>query len=437
MKKLLLLLLPLHLFAEVYSDTIGLVQFASDDSIVSRKDQASPGVIQATELQDSGNNTFAALTVGLPSGRRVPVQDRYALHRVPYENIDYPNFYFSLGEYTCIKDDYTVSVFTNFCVPGTGTSPEQDTYTHSFRIVPNNGYYITAVEWTKTGTVTPRPDIGDGLTFVNVHVTCVDGTAYVEASVKSQQDTKTYDIDVKITKVRAVRGELNTMRDDLTQGDYYFTDSLGNMSLGSLRRWVKDQYDKYKANLWAEYPANQRVDLAENILKFSREYYTVLGQTENPNDTLTLYHNGTVALRFVGGSHGTNGTFRIVGIDVSSNDDYNLIYTTTSDGEPYCIYCTDLLDQAWYRPSGQIVTLTSYKNETSYCIMVPKTDDKAGFFRAVAPGNGGNGSPDKLITEFPVYSPSFIMKGTDGNWWALKIVNGTVSAVSTNAPIAE
>lgn len=434
MRKLLILLLPLSMFAEVYSDTIGLVQFASDDSVNSRKDQAQPGVVQATELVDSGLNPFAALTIGTPSGRRIPVQDRYALHRVPYENIDYPNFYFSLGDYTSIYDDYTVSVFTNFCVPGTGTSPEQNTYTHTFMIVPNNNYYITHIEYKKTGTVTPRPDLGDGLTFVSVHVTCVDGVGYVEASVTSQQDTKTYDIQIQITNVRAVRGELNKIVDDLTMGDYYFKDEYGTTSLGMMRRWVRDNYDKYKANLWSDYPAKGMVNLSANLLRFSRDFYAGIETLQNPNDTWTLYNNGSIALRVTGGATETNGTFRIIQIDVSTSDQFYYIYTTTEEGVPYAITCTDLTTCMWVIPSGQTTTLTTYDGESAYCIAVPKTDDKAKFFRAVAPGTGGN--KGRLISDFPIYAPGIRIQDSanPNQWWAITVKNGTITAVSTNGP---
>ena len=390
--------------------------------------------MQATELVDAGSNTFAALTIGSPSGSRIPVMDRYALHRVPYENIDYPNFYFSLGDYTSIKDDYTVSVFTNFCVPGVGPSPDIQTYTHTFMVVPNNGYRITDIDYKKSGSVSPPPDIGDGMMFVSVHTTCIDGIGYIEASVKSQSDTKTYNVDITITGVRAIRGDFNKIVDDLTQGDYYFKDKYGITSLGMLRDWVHTHYDKYKANLWSDYPAKGMVNLSANVLRFSRDFYAGIETIQNPNDTWTLYNNGSIALRVTGGASDTNSTFRIVQIDVSTSDQFDYIYTTTEEGKPYVITCTDLLTQMWVIPSGQTTTLTTYEGEPAYCIAIPKTDDKAKFFRAVAPGTGGNRG--RLISDFPIYAPGIRIQDSanPNQWWAITVKNGTITAVSTNGP---
>lgn len=412
----------------------GIIQYATDNSIAARKYTATPGQIFATEIMDSGSNQVATLTVGTPDSTRVRVIDRYALHRMPTADLDPSGYYIELGEDTSLLDAKTVRVFDHFTVPGTGINPDVQFYKRTFRIVPLGDGKLTEA---KVKIVHSEYDGWSGLSpdaFLT-DVTCEvadDGAADVSITVKSQMNTITYTVDLGMTMVRARLTSENDPLDDLTCGDYHFVDTEGKTTLGTLRKWIKSRYDSVTASAWAKFAATEAVNLAGNILRLNRAAYFETATTTTPNDTVNLWQNGELVLRAVSGLT-TNGSFRIVKFDYSSDPDNALIYTTTDVTEPPTAQvCQDLVTQAWQLAPNQSTELGTLNGEPVYIITVAKTSASRMFYRAVSNSDTTAGV---LFTTVPVYAKRGIaLQSPNGKWWRLTVDN---SGNLTTAEVAD
>lgn len=412
------------------TDIVGFVQYASDNSVSARRDAAQPGVILATELRDSGNNQVAALTIGSPDATRIRVIDRYALHKTPLEKVEFPNYYIELGEGTALLSTKSVKAFDRFVVPGTGQQPDLVTYAHTFRIVPLGGVRITKAVLSKANA-----DAGSGAFMPSARCTVEadymdDGSVVVKASISSFQDTYTYSIDIVIDQLYGSPTLENETRDDLTMSDYFFKDEYGNTSLGKLRDWVHRTYDKFKADRWSDYAAAGTVNLSANRVRFSRSADLRTESVVVPDDSITIRQNGKIMLRSVGAANSTNGTFRIIGMDLNIDPLYDCIYTDTSVTEPpYVLTCTSLVEGNWERPNGQVTQLSTYEGQPAYVISVPKSNDARKFFKAVA---AGDETSAYLYTEAIVFASAGIaLQDSSGGWWMVKV--DTSGNLSTEA----
>lgn len=422
---------------KVDAGTPGAVQFSPDRP---SRGNSDPGRIRAVQISDTAGNDLACLTVGTPDGRHVPVIDRYALHRVPYRDVDFPDYYIDFvdeGGMIIAGDGHEIYAFTNCTITGAGINPDTATYTKGFWIRPCNGGSLSSVSLEKVISVTPTP-LGGGSHLVDVRWDVIDDSIFVTVQLKQYMDTYYYEYaGCRITRVTKVDSNISDVRDDLTSGDYYFTDKVGNTSLGSIRRWVKDNYDKYKADLWTDYPAKGQVKLAGNSVKYNGTFMTRIEDCDGIGDQLTIYAKAKPAIRIVAGAGGTNGTFRVVGIDTSSDDDYDLIYTDTSENNPYVISCHDIVTAEWEIPSGQNTVLTTYKGEPAYCISVPKDGSKVRFYRAVS--EDGNITASYAYMEFMLYVRNGVaIPDSNGNWWRLNVsTSGVVTADAVDGPSFE
>lgn len=419
-------------------DTVGLVRVASDQGVRARQGTATPGVLVAVPGYDGGSNSVAGLYVGDTDGRFVPVWDRYALRRTPFETLDYPDFYIEPGSNTVLRGDYTVRVFDGDYIPAhSEIDPDTPRYTRTFRLIPINGKVIEACTVKCTYF---QADGWSGLSPEGVllnlnHEVTASGEVIVEAEVHGVKVPVTYTIDVAFSDVKGRDGHMNNLRDDLTLGDYYFRDKLGAMSLGGLRSWIRDQYDRQRAMNWANFPATNTVNLAGRALRFSRDTFIRTETTENANDTLVLYQNGNTVLKSVAGVGGSDGNFRIVGIDFQSSDTYDYVYTTKDVPDPpYILACDDIGDAQWTRPNGQYTEPGAWGGEPAWVVAVPKDGSSHRFYKAVSESAE---TAAVLYTESVVYARRGIaLRSPNGNWWRLKVDNsGTVSSEAiTNAP---
>lgn len=417
-------------------DTVGLVRFASDQGVRARAGNAEPGVLVAVPGMDAGSNSVASLYVGGPDKKYVPVRDMFALRRVPFEKLDYPDFYIEPGENTTLVGDHTVRVFDGDYIPShSQIDPNTPIYTRTFRLIPINGKVIEgvtvkcthfeAVGWSGLSPLAHLLDLRYDIT--------ASGEVIVEASVKGQSVAVTYTAEITFSNVTGRDGHMNDPVDNLTLGDYKFIDNYGRTSLGTLRSWIRSTYDAQRAMHWANYQASNTVNLAGNILRFSRDTFARTESTDTPNDTLALYQNGRTILKSVATVGGTNGSFRIIGIDFSSSGQYDYIYTTVTEDPPHILTCYDIADAQWVNPAGQSTASGTYKGEPAWLISVPKDGSTRRFYKAVA---GGAESDAVLYTESTVFSKGgFAIQSANGNWWKLKVDNsGNVSGEAITPP---
>lgn len=427
---IILAVLP-HLFGEVYSDVVGLVQFASEHSLMTRGSDATPGVVFATEYIDSGSNSCAYLTVGNPNGVRVPVIDKNALRRTPFEYIDYPNFYIELGENQMLIDDYTVMPFYNYVEPAKSEiDPTHVTYTQTFKLIPQNGYRlidadVTLGEWS----MEPHPDFGKW-TSPSIHVTEVGGVLYVEVTTVPWSKQVVYNVQVVVSRIRAMNANIHMMRDDLVTADYFFKDKIGDTSLGTIRTWVTNRYDGYKANLWSTFPAISDIDMAGRGFRYTSRFHQSLGSISSTNDTLTIWASGQRALSLMTAIGGGTNDFRIIAIDVTSSPDYDYLYGEIGYGEPYAIACNDINVQAWESPIGQITSRTLYDGTDCYCVAVPKDSSSTRFYRLVANGDDGLAFSGAVYTDLDMFARSISLRDEMGRYWKLSVNTNGVLGVS-------
>ena len=445
MKKLLIPLLSLAaglMYGEVLSDTIGLVQFASESSIESRGRDAVPGQLLATEYMDSGSNVFVALTIGSPLGARLPVSDKHALRRTPISYLDYPNFYIELGPNQKLIDDHTVQPFYNYVEAAISPQNPEDSsivYTQTFKIVPQNDFYLLdATVVLDSFSMVPGPAM---VTWSqpDIAVTELNGTLYVEVITRPWYEQTVWNVTVKIKSVKGVKSGFNTIRDDLTAADYFFTDDQGSISLGTLRTWIKNRYDNYRANFWANFPALGQVNLAGNTLRFSDRFKFNLSSLNSTNDNLTLWssgHRGLTVITDIGNSSdGTTNVFRIFEMDMKSSDTFIYLYADIGFGEPYCISTTSLTDPEWTTPAGQVTERTVFDGVDCYCVAVPKSNSSTRFYRLVASGADGLQNDGAVYTQYAVYTPSINLRDANNKYWRLSVdTNGVLQTQGVEVP---
>ncbi len=408
-------------------DTVGLVRFASDQGVRARAGNAEPGVLVAVPGMDSGSNSVASLYVGGPDKKYVPVRDMFALRRVPFEKLDYPDFYIEPGENTTLVGDHTVRVFDGDYIPShSQIDPNTPRYTRTFRLIPINGKVIEgvtvkcthfeAVGWSGLSPMSILLDLNYDIT--------ASGEVIVEATVQGRDVPVTYTIEITFSNVTGRDGHMNDPVDDLTFGDYKFIDTYGRISLGTLREWVRRTYDAQRAQYWANYPASNTVNLAGNPLRFSRDTFFRTETTETPNDSIALYQNGRTILRSVAGVGQADGTFRIIGIDFQSSDTYDYIYTDTSVTDPpYVLTCYDIADAQWVRPIGQSTVAGSYGGESAWVIAVPKLPNSTTGGRRIYKAVSESATTGAvMLTEATVYAKSGIaLQSPNKKWWRLKV----------------
>ena len=420
-------------------DTVDLVRFASDQGVRARAGNAEPGVLVAVPGMDSGSNSVSSLYLGGPDRKYLPVYDKFALRRTPFEFLDYHDFYIEPGTNTTLVGDHTVRVFDGDYIPyHSEIDPNTPRYTRTFRLIPINGKviesakvkctYFQAEGWSGLSPMSILLDLSSEVT--------ASGEVIVQATVQGRSVPVTYMVDISISEVIGRDGHMNDPVDDLTFGDYKFIDTYGRISLGTLRDWVRRTYDAQRAQHWANYPASNTVNLACNALRFSRDTFFRTETTENENDTLVLYRNGNTILNSVAGAGGPNGNFRIIGIDFQSSGTYDYIYTTKDvKAPPHILTCADIGDAQWTRPNGQVTRSGTWQGEPAWVIAVPKDPTTSRrFYKAVSDSAETSAV---LYTEAVIYAKRGVaLQDDNGNWWRLKVDNsGNVSGEAiTNAP---
>ena len=450
---------------EVESNTIGLIQWISNQGAIARKDNATPGQAYATEFFDAASNQVASLSIGTPDGKRVPVADPFALRRRVAEYVDYPDFYIECGDGARLYDAKTVRVFENVVIPARGGSAQDPTIppvevTRSFKLKPLNGRYLLSLKYKKSESSTWGESLMNN-NFAKIEATQINGEICVEVQFSNNSTDKQIIVnylDVKIVSIAAMAGWQNDseivddMSDSLT--DYYFTDNYARgsrgwsstFSLGRMRTWIESNYGgKYHIENWSSFAATNAVNLNNQTIWLGRNSFITTSSETALNDTQTwrVGSQSKVAWRVGGGSTSEGDTFSIIQIEVGSSSnhpDYDYVWTSTHTANGFAVTnvqalaCYDLVSHTWIRPEGQSSSLTVYKGSPAWCIAIPHDDTHSTrFYKTIADLENGTKteSDPYMYTELPVFAGGGIaLKDTAGKWRKL-VIDGTTGAIST------
>lgn len=136
---------------------------------------------------------------------------------------------------------------------------------------------------------------------------------------------------------------------DTSVADLPFRDSLGETSVGSLRKWVAARYDGRTAEDWSNHPATNAVRLAGQTLWHSSTIRSVVSDGD-----LSLVVAGAPVLSFTGPEDaGRTNALRIAHIEVS--DDTATLWATAALGAPVRVQsCGDLAALDWRDVDGVV-----------------------------------------------------------------------------------
>ena len=265
------------------------VPFAEETSIQAAAD-ARPGELQWHR------SAYGApfLSVGGFGGGREAIRDPDALHRAALSVVEPPDYAIDVGE--------GVSVSNGCFVLWAGEETQGDPLTRWITITPAAGREIVAVE-----TVDLRRDAA------SVEVSAAGARIYRAQNGNVPGFAATTDCAFSIARVLA-RDSMSTERsDDLTMGDYLYTDALGATSLGGLRPWVLSRLDGHRGDDWALHPASAPVRLAgmDVALDPYGRFVSRVSSTSNDCDTATLWAGGRAAITVRAEESETNTAFRI------------------------------------------------------------------------------------------------------------------------------
>lgn len=410
--------------ASAFAGTV-VTPYVTDAEIRTGEYSAAPATLSASEAVDDATNALAYLVWSDPGGGVRPVTDPYALHRRRVWRIAPPDWYAD---------------------PDAGVN-----------VSPSNNYQLIHAEPAgTTRSVTVRP--ADGWTVLRVDYTVTENrTADVTAPI-SAQATETLNADgsctitghvmdgvggiawlsVRIDTIYAERKADVDFRDDLTLGDYYFRDAIGDTSLGKMRQWVVGLTTNRLAQFWARYPAERAVDLAGQNLYLDRARTSYIVAT---NNSARLYVGGFLAISAERAGGGSGADFSIIGMKEQGG--LFVLYVPAGYDSYFVQTCTDLLDAAWETcPATREDTTYTYPDDhpdaskagttvSAVALAVTPTGSMR-FWRVVA-SDGEDGS---VLVQPPLAAPNgVLLKSPNGTWWKLTVTDaGALVPVQADAP---
>lgn len=269
------------------------IPYAEESEIVGQSGVAEPGALQWH--RDASGAPY--LSIGTFEGSRDAVRDRDALHRVPYVAIEPPDYSIALGDGATVSNGWFV-LWSGEVTQGTPQVRE-------ISLAAAAGWEIVAVAVTNI-----RPDAAQ--------VVFDGGVAKVQCRQTQPApgfEART-DCAFGIARVLAVDSMTSKGRDNLTMGDYLFTDTVGDCSLGTLREWALGQHRGHMAEDWSRYPADPsrpvRLDGAPLVMDPFHRFRAEVRSGTNDLDTLAICAAGRPALEIVSEVGGTNSAFRIL-----------------------------------------------------------------------------------------------------------------------------
>lgn len=383
-----------------------IVSLASPSEVATETEAA----VGSLHWHQGGNGAF--LSIGNIERNREAIVDPYALHRAPFAEVAPPAYSIDLG-------------------PGVGMS---NGWFVLFANMPNTSEYVTR-------TVTLRPADGCSLRRAeitncrgaNATVAVADGGIAISCtSVVQPPGMQTYtDCAFRLDRVFASVVGGDPPRDDLNDGDYLFTDSVGDCSLGTLREWCLGQHKGRMADSWSRYPATEAARLADSPLVFDRlaRFRTGLASGTNHLDTLAIYAGGKAAVEIVSEVSDAYSGFRIVDFRQTAT---NVCMWVTAIGTNCTAETSTALSpaMAWTEEENVTVDYTPTKVNGIDCYLISfpcgPANSSAGmrFWRART--TIGIASRNAVRVNVPV-----ILTAPNGSRWELRVSDdGTLSTVA-------
>ncbi len=394
--------------------------------------KATDGALYASRGEDEAGNHVPYLVYSAPGETPSPVRDPYALHRRRVWCLEPPDWW--------AEPDPGVQVFpTNTYRLING---ETAGTTRSMTIRPAAGLTILRVDWQITENRT-----ADVTAPINTHATDTlndDGSCTITAHVMDGAGGRGW-LSVRIDRVYAERDIDPDFRDDLTLGDYYFRDVIGDTSLGELRRWVVRLTTNRLAQSWADYPASSPVRLNGRALWMdsTRTVYSI-GAT----NTYRLYVGGTRVLDISAEAGANTNDFRIIGMTADAGGDAYTLYVPTGYVSYRAQTCTDIMYAEWTDCDSTQTTGTwtfpdDYPDQGLAGTTVPavlitvqagSSQTSRRFWRVIA--NDGEEASGTVFFPVKVAAQNgVLLKAPNGNWWRLKVANdGTISTEAADTP---
>lgn len=237
-----------------------------------------------------------------------------------------------------------------------------------------------------------------------------------------------------IVRVLAVDSITSKGRDNLTMGDYLFTDTIGDCSLGTLREWALGQHHGHMAEDWSRYPATEQARLADNGLVFDQfsRFHTVVSTTTNQSDTLTLYAGSRPALSVLADVGNSDSGFRILDLALEGG---NAALLVTAIGTNVTALCADALssNMTWRVCQNVTVDYNAVKVDGVDCWRISFPVAGNGHFWK-ARTTIANATAAKVECNVPFHAPEgLILSSPNGSLWLIKVGNdGALSAEEYN-----
>lgn len=170
---------------------------------------------------------------------------------------------------------------------------------------------------------------------------------------------------------------------DATVADLPLRDSMGEITVGTIRKWVVDFFSGRTAEHWASFPATNDVRLAGHTL-----WHTSAIRSVAASNALSLVVSGAPVLTVTGPEDaGPTNALRIV--DIKMDDGVATLWATAALGAPLRVQsCDDIGARDWRDEDGAASSYPSTENVKGVpCIRldVPVDDaDQRRFYRVVA-----------------------------------------------------
>jgi hypothetical protein len=365
------------------------------------------------QLQWHGDASAPYVSVGtIPSGRAI-VRDPGALRREAWREIDLPEY--SVAAPASVISDGGLWVMFD-CV--SGESPKE---VRTISLSPSPGLLIRHVDIEHEGNLPPTVSVSH------------DGTAAISAC--KPQDPPgpptSYSCKVRVVRVLAVEAShALAEKDDLTRGDYYFTDAIGITSLGRLRSWTLARIAGRLADSWSGFRATSPVRLHGQpvVCDASGRFVLQVEDGINPDDTVVLRVGGRRALEIASEVSATNSLFRIMDFAMESG---TVTLHVSGIGTNVAVVASDSIsaDAIWSDVAGVEVDYSPVVVDGVDCYTATFSHEPDGerFFRARM--ELGAESRALIRASFPLEAAQgVILTAPDGGRWRIKVANdGTLS----------
>ena len=250
-------------------------------SIADRTAGVENGMGEATysHAKDVGVN----LSLGTRYGTEY-VTDPYAIKKPTVRLAENAEWTLVLGEGTSFSTNGIV--LFNESVEGMGNT------TRYVDVVPTSSNRIAKVDLTGIS----RSVVGYPNTVVSTNGTCRISCDYDDSMPKIGGNDKLVCI-VRGLTVHVYDNDLDRIEYDFTNGDIRMKDTVGDVTLGTMRHWMTNYYHKTDYD-WSLRTALHDVKTGGHRLVFNDKFWFGIGDTVTATNTLSVYAGGKALMTF-------------------------------------------------------------------------------------------------------------------------------------------